>query len=162
MRAGIEGNLYAVGAIWPASAGWKHDGGIPSTGDDEDLEDNDAPQTQQSPVLDSLAAEDTLIDAGANKGVDYSEYEEGTGFGMALFDDRNAFCDLNRHLMLWNVAHLWNKGSHFLYNRYRHWGKVFVRDEPGKLAIIIHSKEGIAQGCIQSMNAYTVGTLPFV
>ena len=62
LRAGIEGNLYAVGAIWPASAGWKHDGGIPSTGDYEDLEDNDAPQTQQSPVLDSLADEDPLID----------------------------------------------------------------------------------------------------
>ena len=76
------------------------------------------------------------------------EYEERTGFGMALFDARNVFCELNRHLILWNVAHLWNKGSGFLYNRYRHWGKVSVRDEPRKLAIIIQSKEGIAYGCV--------------
>ena len=85
---------------------------------------------------------------GTNEDVEYLGYEEGTGFGMALFDARNAFCELNRHLMLWNMAHLWNKGSHFFYNRYRHWGKLFVLDDSGKLAIIIHSKEEIAQGCV--------------
>ena len=51
---------------------------------------------------------------------------EGIGYRAALFDTKNAFCELNRHLMLWNVAHLWNKGSRSAYNRYRHWGKVFV------------------------------------
>ena len=93
---------------------------------DDDLEDNDAPQTQQSPVRDSLVAEDPLIDVGANEDVKYSGYENGTGFGMALFDARNSFCELNHHLMLLNVARLWNKGSCFLYNHYRHWDKVFV------------------------------------
>ena len=47
----------------------------------------------------------------------------------------------------------------FLYNCYRHWGKVFVRDEPGKLAIIIQSKEEITQGCVQSINACGISTL---
>ena len=93
----------------------------------DDPEDNDAPQTQQSPIQDSLAAEDPLIDAGANEDVEYPGYEEGNGFGMALFDDRNAFCELNRHLILWKVAHLWNKGSRFLYNPYRHWGRCLSR-----------------------------------
>ena len=64
--------------------------------------------------------------------------------------------------MLWNVTHLGNKGSRFAYNRYRHWGKVFMRDKPGKPTIIIHSKEGIAQGCCLSMNIYGVTTMPLV
>ena len=81
---------------------------------------------------------------------------------MDLFDTRNAFYELNCYLILWNVACLWNKGSRFLYNCYRHWGKVFVRDAPGKPAIIIHSKKWIAQGCVQSMNVYMVGTLSLV
>ena len=93
---------------------------------DDDLDYNDAPQTHQSPTWDSLAAEDPLIDAGANEDVEYSGYDEGTGFGMALFDARNSFCELNCHIMLWNVAHLWNKGSRSIYNHYCHWGKVFV------------------------------------
>ena len=106
LRAGIEGNLHAVGAVWPQSAGWTHDGGIPSATEEDELAEDDAPQTQQSPVQDSLAAEDPLVDAGANEDDEYSGYEEGTGFGMALFDAQNAFCELNHHLMLWNVAHL--------------------------------------------------------
>ena len=64
-------------------------------GDDE-LEDEDAHQTQQSQVQDSLVADDPLIDTGSNKDVEYSGYEEGTGFGMALFDARNVFCEFNR------------------------------------------------------------------
>ena len=88
---------------------------------DDESEDNDAPQTQQSLVRDSLAAEDPLTDAGANEDVEYSGYEEGNGFGMSLFDARNSFCELNCHLMLWSVAHLWNKGSRFLDNCYHHW-----------------------------------------
>jgi len=86
LRAGIEGNLHAVGAVWPQSAGWTHDGGIPSATEEDELAEDDAPQTQQSPVQDSLAAEDPLVDAGANEDDEYSGYEEGTGFGMALFD----------------------------------------------------------------------------
>ena len=64
--------------------------------------------------------------------------------------------------MLWNVAHISNKGSWFVFNRYCHWGKVFVRDKPGTLAIIIHSKEGLVQGCILSMNAYGVAMMLLV
>ena len=43
LRAGIEGNLHAVGAIWPQSAWLQHNGGIPSVADDDELEDDDAP-----------------------------------------------------------------------------------------------------------------------
>ena len=130
--------------------------------DGEDESEEEAYKTQPVHVTDSVAAEDPLVDAGADEDETYSRYEPGTGYGAALFDARNAYCELNRHLMLWNTAHLWPKGSRFAYNRYRHWGKVFVRDKPGKPAIIIHSKEGIAQGCVLSMNLYGVSTLPLV
>ncbi len=46
----------------------------------------------------------------------HSRYKEGTWFGSALFDARNGFNELNRYLMLWNVAHLWNQGSRFAFN----------------------------------------------
>ena len=76
--------------------------------------------TQPSQVEDSCAAEDPLVNAGVDEDDTYSGYEEGTGYGAALFDAKNAFCELNRHLMLWNVAHLWNKESRFVCNRYHH------------------------------------------
>ena len=41
-------------------------------------------------------------------------------------------------------------------------GKEFVCKKPGKLAIIVHSKEGITQGCILSINVYGVTTLPIM
>ncbi|KAL3764483.1 LOW QUALITY PROTEIN: hypothetical protein ACHAWU_009969 [Discostella pseudostelligera] len=34
--------------------------------------------------------------------------------------------------MLWNVDHLWNRGSRFAFNRYGHWGICIVQDRPGK------------------------------
>ena len=101
--------------------------------------------TYLSQVEDSLAAEDPLIDVGDNKDIKYSRYEEGTGF-VVISDTRNSFCELNRHLMLWNVAHIWNKGSRFVYDCYSHWGKVLVCKKPGKPAIIIHSKDGLYEG----------------
>ena len=62
--------------------------------------------------------------------------------------------------MLWNVAHLWPRGSRFAFNRYRHWGICLVRDDPGTEATVIHSKEGITQGDCFAMNLYGVALLP--
>ena len=93
-------------AIWSQPTGWTHDQGIPDDNCDDDTDNGDAPVTQLSQVEDSLAAEDSLIVVGANDDVDYSRYEEGNGFGVALFNARNTFCELNHHLMLWDVAHL--------------------------------------------------------
>ncbi len=63
---------------------------------------------------------DLLEDPGAAKDTSNSRYEEGTGFSSALFDARNGFNKLNCYLMLWNVAHLWNRRSRFAFNCYRH------------------------------------------
>ena len=83
------------------------------------------------------------MDPGAAEDDRHSRYEAGTGIGSALFDTRNGFNELNRYLMLWNVALLWNQGSWFAFNRYRHWVRCLVRTEPGHPPIVIHSQEWI-------------------
>jgi hypothetical protein len=54
------------------------------------------------------------VDPGAAEYDRHSCYKAETGFISALFDARNGFCELNRYLMLWNVAHLWNQGRRFV------------------------------------------------
>jgi hypothetical protein len=138
-RSGIEANLHAVRAIWPQSAGWTAD-----SGEEEDNGDQEAlalhrrvhPGGMLGPGNDPRAAEDDS----------HSRYEEGTGFGSALFDARNGFNKLNRYLMLWNVAHLWNRGSRFAFNQYRHWVRCLVWTVPGDPPIVIQSREEITQG----------------
>ena len=63
----------------------------------------------------------SLVDPGAADDNSHSHYKEGTGFGSSLFDARNGFNNVNCYLMLWNVAHLWNRGSQFAFHRYQHW-----------------------------------------
>jgi hypothetical protein len=99
------------------------------------------------------------IDPGAAEDDSNSRYEEGTGYGSALYDARNGFNELNRYLMLWNVAHLWNRGSWFAFNRYCHWVQCLVRTEPGDLPIVIHSQEGITQGDCLAMSLYGVALM---
>ena len=86
------------------------------------------------------------IDPGAAEDDSNSRYKEGTGFGSALFDAWNGFNELNRYLMLWNVAHLWNRGSQFAFNRYRHWVRCLVRTATSDPPIVIQLREGITQG----------------
>ena len=62
--------------------------------------------------------------------------------------------------MLWNMAHWWNWGSRFTFNQYRHWVRCLVRLEPGKSALMIHSKEGITQGDCLAMSLYGVALMP--
>jgi hypothetical protein len=100
------------------------------------------------------------VDPGAAECLRHSRYDAETGFGSALFDARNGFNELNRYLMLWNVAHLWNQGSRFAFNRYRHWIRCLVRTEPGTLSIVIHSQEGITQGDRLVMSLYGVALMP--
>ena len=62
--------------------------------------------------------------------------------------------------MLWNVAHLWNQGSRFAFNCYRHWGRCLVRTEPGHPPLVIHSQEGIMQGNCLAMSLYGDALMP--
>ena len=62
---------------------------------------------------------------------------------------------------MWVCAHLWNKASRWVFNKYRHHNLVFVRDpRPGKEAVRITSREGIAQGDPHAMNIFGVTMMP--
>jgi len=65
-------------------------------------------------------------DPGVDQVDENSRYQPHTGYGAGLYDVDNAFQRLNCYLMLWNVAHLWNKASRFIFNRYRHHNIVYV------------------------------------
>ena len=100
------------------------------------------------------------IDSGAAEDASFYRYEPGTGFPSALFDACNGFNKINRYLMLWNVAHRWNRGSRFALNWYCHWVRCLVRSKPGEPALVIHSKEGIMQGDCFVMSLYGVALMP--
>jgi hypothetical protein len=107
--SGIEANLHSVQAIWPQSAGWTVD-----SGEEEDDGDQKALALHRRVCPGGMLGPG--IDPGAVEDDSHSRYEEGTGFGSALFDARIGFNELNCYLMLWNVAHLWNWGSQFAFN----------------------------------------------
>jgi hypothetical protein len=100
LRSGIQANLHAVQAIWPQSAGW--------TKDKAAEEEEDGNLSGDASLWNCVCAEGVLppgINPGAAEEPEYSCYEPGTGFGSALFDARKGFNEINRYLMLWNVAH---------------------------------------------------------
>ena len=158
-RAGIEGNLHAVRAIWPQSSGWTIDD------DGQLVEDKLFTQPEEFEPPDpnagtSRAADDPKIDRGADPDATRSRFEDDVGFGQALFDAKNAFNSANRYLMLWNVRHRWNKASRFAFNRYKHHNICYLRDDPGKPVYIILSKEGTIQGDVLGAKNYAVAMLP--
>ena len=104
----------------------------------------------------SRAAVDPTIDLGADPDDTRSRYEEGVGFGQALFDANNVLNRANRYLFLWNVRHRWNKASRFIFNRYCHWNMCFLRDKPGGNKFVIISKEGTLQGEVFGATIYGV------
>jgi hypothetical protein len=50
--------------------------------------------------------------------------------------------------------------SRFAFNWYRHWVQCLVWSEPGELALVIHSKEGITQGDCLAMSLYGIALMP--
>ena len=157
LRSGIEANLHVVQAIWPQSAGWTEDSGV-----EEEEEDGNPQVTATLRCVRAEGLLDPNVYPGAAEDDRHSRYEAGTGFGSALFDARNGFNELNRYLMLWNVAHLWNQGSRSAFNCYRHWVCCLVRTEPGHPPLVIHSQEGITQGDCLARSLYGVALMPLV
>jgi hypothetical protein len=148
LQAGFEGNLHAVWAIWPQSAGWERDGG-------EVMAMLPATEGMSMAVI-------RATNPGEAADVSRLRYMPDSGFGTALFDAKNGFNEVNRYLMLWTAAHRWTKASRFAFNRYRHQNIVYIHNRPGKPPIRILSREGIAQGCSLSMNLYGVALLPLL
>ena len=61
--------------------------------------------------------------------------------------------------MLWTVRHRWPQAARFVFNCYRHEARLVCR-RPGQEALILFSREGVAQGDPLSMAIYGVGLLP--
>ena len=87
----------------------------------------------------------------------HAEEEE---WGFLLVDARNAFNELNRYQLLWTVRHEWPSGSHFVFNCYKFWSTLIIRD--GKKGEFIFSKEGVTQGDPLAMVCYGIATLPLI
>ena len=143
--------------IWPQSAGWTEDSGVV---EEEEEEDCDPHVTVTLRCVRAEGLLDPNVDPGAAEDDRHSRYKAGGSFGSALFDAKNGFIELNRELMLWNVADLRNQGSRFAFNCYRHWVRCLVRTEPGHPPLVIHSQEGITQGDCLAMSLYGVALMP--
>ena len=164
LEAGIEANLHAVREVWPESAGWQYDAGTqddPVTATFREL-CSDAGVLPGGVVVNGPAEDEDYArpDPGGLERNGNARYQPGQGFGGMLADADNGFNRLNRYLMLWNVFHRWRKGSRFAFNRYRHHNIVVMVDEPGRPARILHSKEGVAQGCCFGMFLYGIALMP--
>ncbi len=134
-----------------------------STGPPITEEEEDGNPSGDVALRNRVCAEGVLapgIDSRAAEDASFSCYKPGTGFGSALIDAHNGFNKFNHYLLLWNVAHHWNRVSRFAFNRYRHWVQCLVWSEPGEPALVIHSKEGITQGNCLAMSLYGVALMP--
>ena len=163
LKPRIKGNLHALCAIWSHSTGWEYDydedeAGTEST---QPSATQEATQEAEPPADRNLRSNIRLaVDPGTDEDISRSRYKADTVFGAGLFDAQNALGELNRYRMMHTVVHRWNKGSMFAMNRYQLFGIVYVRDEPGKLHIILHCNEGIPQGYGLFMFSYGVGLIP--
>ena len=63
--------------------------------------------------------------------------------------------------MLWTVRHVWPSGACFVFNCYRHWSSLVLRNGNGT-TIFLHSKEGVTQGVPLAMIVYEIGILPLI
>ena len=87
-------------------------------------------------------------------------YIPESGYGLLLVDARNAFNELNRYNMLWEVYHRCPPLAKIAFNRYRHHSLCILRNEMGEDPTIIACKEGITQGCCLSMVCYGIALMP--
>eukprot|EP00957_Ditylum_brightwellii_P097417 7419688-Ditylum_brightwellii.AAC.1 len=68
----------------------------------------------------------------------WDDHTKEDGWGILLVDARNAFNEVNRRAMLWNVRHSWASGARFAFNTYRHWRKLVLCGYKD----LVFSKEG--------------------
>ena len=85
--------------------------------------------------------------------------QEAEPIGTTLVDARNGFNELSRLAMLWTVRHRWPAGARFVFNCYKHWAQLLLR-QPGELPVTILSREGVNQGDPLSMVLYRITLIP--
>ena len=89
----------------------------------------------------------------------FEEHQEEEDCGFLLVDARNAFNEENRTSMLWDFRNECRSGAQFIFNCYRHWSTLVVRDIGDGSVHFLHSKEGLTQGDPLAMIAYGIGVL---
>ena len=65
-------------------------------------------------------------------------------------------------LMLWTVRHVWPSGARFVFNCYKQWATLIVRDPASRTPRLLLSREGVRQGDPVSMVAFGLGLLPLI
>jgi hypothetical protein len=88
---------------------------------------------------------------------DQHHMEEDWGF--LLVDAANAFNELDRTNMLWEVRHGWPSGARFVFNSYKHFAILVIRNKNGTGEFIL-SRQGVTQGDPLAMDGYALGILP--
>ena len=79
-----------------------------------------------------------------------------------LMVDANAFNAVSRPAMLWNCRVLWPRCSCFLFNSYRGYAVIVLRDPSRSTTKILVSRAGTTQGCPPAMLAYAIAILPLI
>ena len=101
-----------------------------------------------------MACQDDQLCAGIKAGINgaingvqalWDENSSMEEWIFLLIDAKNAFSEINRVGMIWIVQHLWPSGASFVFNCYRHWSSIVLRNGNG-MASIIHIREGLMQG----------------
>ena len=98
------------------------------------------------------------IEAAIHTISDLFKEHEGEGWGVLMIDATNAFNCINRQAALWNTRILWPSCSLFLFNTYRGWAPLVIKDSKE----LLYSKEGVTQGDPLSMFVYAVATIPMI
>ena len=57
-------------------------------------------------------------------------------WGFLIADAKNTFNDIILIGMLWTVRHLWPSGDRFVFNCYRHWSSLVLRNGNGRASLL--------------------------
>ena len=90
------------------------------------------------------------------------EHKHEEYWRFLLIDARNVFNEENLTAMLWAVRHEWPSGAQFIFNCYRHWATLVVRETEDGTGHFLHSKEGVNQGEPLAMIGYGIGVTPLI
>ena len=85
--------------------------------------------------------------------------QEADPSGTVLVDACNGFNYLSCLAILWTVRHRWPAGARFLFNFYRHWAQLLLR-QPGEPPVTILIREEVTHGDPLSMVLYGITLVP--
>jgi hypothetical protein len=92
----------------------------------------------------------------------WREHANEPDYGFIQLDASNAFNTINRAAMLYVIRYEWPEAAMFVFNTYKHHGRLTIRSIQGGDPIHLYSQTGITQGCPLSMFCYGLGLLPLI